>query len=103
MGSKSREPTKPASIAPKRTAAAPAKTDPKKPSAGPGEPTFRWYQVRKSDRYVSIAREQLGDERRWKELFELNKDKFPEAGAIREGVRIKLPATEVADSRERRR
>lgn len=51
----------------------------------------RWYQVRKSDRYVSIAREQLGDERRWKEIFELNRDRFPDPARIREGVRIRLP------------
>ncbi len=64
---------------------------------------FRWYQVKKDDRYVSIAREQLGSERRWKEIYELNKDKFPNASLIREGVRIKLPAAEVADARGGRR
>lgn len=64
---------------------------------------FRWYQVKKDDRYVSIAREQLGSERRWKEIYELNKDKFPNASLIREGVRIKLPVAEVADARGGRR
>lgn len=58
---------------------------PKKTSA------IRWYQVRKNDRYVSIAREQLGDASRWHEIYELNKDKFPDPDRIREGVRIKLP------------
>mgnify|MGYP001581031377 CR=1 FL=1 len=53
---------------------------------------FRWYQVKKNDRYASIAREQLGDTGRWKEVYELNKDKFPDPQRIREGVRIKLPA-----------
>lgn len=52
----------------------------------------RFYQVRKNDRLVSIAREQLGSESRWKEIFELNKDKFPDPSRIREGVKIKLPA-----------
>ena len=52
---------------------------------------FRWYQIRKNDRYASIAREQLGSVGRWRELFELNKDKFPNPDAIREGVRIKIP------------
>lgn len=66
------------------------------------EKTFRWYQVSRNDRYTSIAREQLGDAARWKEIHALNKEKFPDAGQIREGVRIKLPMTEVADSRERR-
>lgn len=51
----------------------------------------RVYQVRKNDRLMNIAREQLGDASRWKEIYDLNKDKFPDAGKIREGVRIKLP------------
>jgi nucleoid-associated protein YgaU len=63
----------------------------------------RWYQVRKNDRYYSIARDQLGDGSRWHEIHELNKDKFPDPEMIREGVRIKLPAEAVADIRDRRR
>ncbi|MBU0716625.1 MAG: LysM peptidoglycan-binding domain-containing protein, partial [Planctomycetes bacterium] len=65
-----------------------------------GEPapatSFRWYQVKKNDRYVSIAREQLGDGSRWREIFELNKSQFPDPDAIRDGVRIKLPVAVVA-------
>lgn len=53
--------------------------------------SFRWYQIRKNDRYASIARRELGDERRWPELHELNKGKFPDAGKIRVGVMIKIP------------
>lgn len=64
----------------------------------PPEQRFRWYQVRKKDRYASIAREQLGDEQRWREIYELNKDKFPDANVIRPGVRIKLPVVDAADS-----
>jgi nucleoid-associated protein YgaU len=64
---------------------------------------FRWYQVRAKDRYVSIAREQLGDGSRWKEIFDLNKDRFPDPDRIREGVRIKLPsASSVALAGDRR-
>lgn len=55
---------------------------------------FKWYQVKKNDRFASIAREQLGDPGRWHELYEMNKDKFPNPQHIREGVRIKLPLTE---------
>jgi len=65
-------------------------------------PPARWYQVKKNDRYVSIARDQLGDAGRWQEIFELNKDKFPKPGMIREGVRIRLPGATTAASRERR-
>jgi|GEM_PF-3991920 len=52
---------------------------------------FEWYQVRKGDRYASIAREKLGDAGRWRELFELNKEKFPDPDRIRDGVLIKIP------------
>ena len=62
------------------------------PAAEEPASTFRWYQIKKNDRYISIAREQLGDESRWREIHELNKDKFPDPGKIRAGVRIKLPA-----------
>ena len=78
------------------------------PSRKPSEadesrrPRHRYYQIRKNDRYISIARDQLGDEGRWQEIYELNKDKFPDARKIREGVRIKLPGTRVADSRRGR-
>jgi len=53
---------------------------------------FRWYQVENNDRYTSIARDQLGEVGRWKEIYELNKDKFPDPDRIRPGVRIKLPS-----------
>ncbi|MCH8146549.1 MAG: LysM peptidoglycan-binding domain-containing protein [Planctomycetes bacterium] len=59
---------------------------------------FRWYQIKKNDRYVSIARDELGDESRWKEIFELNKKAFPDPSRIRSGVRIKLPTVAMADS-----
>lgn len=88
----------------KPAATSPQKESPREKLAPPGknEP-FRWYQVRKNDRYASIARQQLGDEKRWKEIFEMNKEKFPKEGMIREGVRIKLPSDDVADSRGKRR
>ena len=72
-------------------AAQPARPPATGPSTGGPESTFRWYQVQKNDRYVSIAREQLGDANRWREIYELNRDKFPDPQHIREGVRIKLP------------
>lgn len=63
----------------------------------------RWYQVKKNDRFVSIAREQLGDAARWREVYEMNRDKFPDPERIREGVRIKLPANEMVAERGSRR
>lgn len=71
----------------------------KKPSKKPeqvadadkSDRNFKWYQVKKNDRFASIARDQLGDAGRWHEVYEMNKDKFPDPQHIREGVRIKLP------------
>lgn len=80
-----------------------AKNHPTKKSAEQPAATYRWYQVKKNDRYSSIAREQLGNAGRWRELHELNKDKFPNPQSIREGVRIKLPAAKVLASAEGRR
>jgi nucleoid-associated protein YgaU len=93
---------------PKANAPTPSKTEEAKSratkkSAEPTSATYRWYQVKKNDRYASIAREQLGDAGRWRELHELNKDKFPNPQSIREGVRIKLPAAKVLASAEGRR
>jgi nucleoid-associated protein YgaU len=53
---------------------------------------YRWYQVRQKDTWSSIARSQLGDRTRWRELYELNRTKFPNPNRIRPGVRVKLPA-----------
>lgn len=64
---------------------------------------FKWYQVKKNDRFASIAREQLGDSGRWPEVYELNKDKFPDPQKIREGVRIKLPTTTLAEAGKEKR
>ncbi len=82
------------------------RAQPSSASPAPGQPIHRpnrakprdtqWYEIKKNDRYAKIAREQLGDESRWREIFELNKDKFPKPGMIRPGVRIKLPARRVA-------
>lgn len=71
------------------------------PAREAGQPS-RWYQIKQNDRYVTIAREQLGDAGRWPEIHELNKDKFPDAGRIRTGVRIRLPVRRLAASTERR-
>lgn len=52
---------------------------------------WKWYQVKANDRYTKIAKEQLGNEDRWRDIFELNKKTFPDPNKIRPGVRIKLP------------
>lgn len=60
------------------------------PAADP-QPRYESYQVKKGDRYVTIAKEQLGSAARWREIAELNKDIFPDPARIQSGVRIRLP------------
>ncbi|MBN1514550.1 MAG: LysM peptidoglycan-binding domain-containing protein [Phycisphaerae bacterium] len=75
----------------KAPAAKPGPENLKKLDAPARTKGYRWYEVRKGDRYESIAKRELGDARRWKEVYELNKSIFPKASDIRWGVRIKLP------------
>ena len=67
-------------------------TDRADPPPSEQEPEHRYYQVKKGDRYATIAREHLGDARRWREIAELNRDIFTDPSKIRYGVRIRLPA-----------
>jgi len=69
-----------------------------KPAEQNPQPQYRSYQVRKGDRYVTIAKEQLGSEGRWKEIAELNKDIFPDPARIQHGVRIRLPVVARGDA-----
>jgi nucleoid-associated protein YgaU len=73
-----------------------ARPAPSKPAssdlANHSESAYRWYQVKQKDTWSSIARSQLGDRTRWRELYELNRSKFPNPNRIRPGVRVKLPA-----------
>ncbi len=73
------------------------------PTAGDSSMPVRFYQVQVGDRYTLIAERLLGDKARWTEIYELNKDIFPDAGRIRPGVRIRIPSTALADARGRRR
>ena len=68
-----------------------------RPTIKKASPT--WYQIQKNDRYVSIAQAQLGDGSRWREIHDLNKDRFPDPGRIQWGVRIRLPAVNLASAR----
>ena len=75
------------------SATSPAKNTEAEPEPPPKpKQRYRYYQVKKGDRYVTIAREQLGSAAKWKEIAELNVDIFPDPAKIRHGVRIRLPA-----------
>lgn len=57
---------------------------------------WRWYTVKKGDVLSRVAAAQLGSAKRWPELADLNKDIFPDAGRIRDGVRIRIPSPSAA-------
>lgn len=51
------------------------------------------YEVKKGDTYYSIARQLLGNQGRWKEIQELNKDRVSDPSTMREGAKIRVPAS----------
>lgn len=52
---------------------------------------LRRYQVQKGDTWYKLAAKFMGDARRWKELYALNDDIFPDATKLRTGVKIRVP------------
>lgn len=50
------------------------------------------YTVKSGDTLGTIARHQLGDVKRWTEIFELNKEQVPAPEKLRVGVTLTLPA-----------
>lgn len=52
------------------------------------------YIVAEGDSLTSIARNVLKDENRWREIFELNKDKLASPNLIKPGMELKMPPLE---------
>ncbi|MCC7294048.1 MAG: LysM peptidoglycan-binding domain-containing protein [Phycisphaerales bacterium] len=70
------------------------KASPAQPRGGKAPPAKKSgeYELKPGDTYVSIARAVLGDEKRWKEIHELNKDRIPDPTGARAGASIRLPS-----------
>ncbi|MBN2445388.1 MAG: LysM peptidoglycan-binding domain-containing protein [Phycisphaerae bacterium] len=49
------------------------------------------YVVEEGDTLTKIAKNALGDGERWKEIYELNKDKLESADVVTVGLKLKLP------------
>lgn len=62
-------------------------------------PGFRWYEVRSSDSLAKIARQELGDEKRFLEIFRLNRDRIPNRDQIKPGMKIRLPSKAIVSAR----
>jgi nucleoid-associated protein YgaU len=62
------------------------------PGAGPAAaPRAASYRVRPGDTLSGIAASQLGDEGRWRELYDLNRDRVAAPSLIRPGMTLRLP------------
>lgn len=56
--------------------------------------TFRWYEIRSGDSLSGIARRELGSERRFAEIYDLNRDRLSNKHKLKPGVKIRLPLGE---------
>jgi len=52
---------------------------------------FRWYEVRSGDSLSAIARRELGNEKRFNELYRLNRDRLEDKHRLKPGIRLRLP------------
>lgn len=51
----------------------------------------RWYEVQSKDTLTRIARQQLGSERRYKEIYDLNHDVLTSKHVLKPGMKLRLP------------
>jgi nucleoid-associated protein YgaU len=72
---------------------APVKSETKAKSAksAPVSAAGRTHLVKKGESLSRIAKLELGDSRRWNEIFELNKDKLKSPESLRDGMQLALP------------
>ncbi|MFM7280568.1 MAG: LysM peptidoglycan-binding domain-containing protein [Planctomycetia bacterium] len=49
------------------------------------------HEVKKGESLWKIAKSELGDGNRWKEIYEINKDQMKSPEAVRVGMKLKLP------------
>ena len=76
---------------PKRETQTPAK------GATPS-PQFQWYEVREKDTLSRIAKRELGDEKRFYDVYRMNRDIIENKDMIKPGLRIRLPVRESTPS-----
>jgi nucleoid-associated protein YgaU len=55
---------------------------------------FSWYTIKPGETLAKIAREKLGDEKLWRQLHEINRDRIPNPNVVPSGVTIRLPKKE---------
>ena len=55
------------------------------------DPTFRWYEIRDKDSLSGIARRELGNEKRYNEIYRMNTDRLTDKHTLKPGTKIRLP------------
>lgn len=60
----------------------------------------RSYTVRKNDSLWNIAQQQLGNGNRWKEIYELNKNKIKNPDKLVPGIKIIIPAEQKENQKD---
>jgi nucleoid-associated protein YgaU len=61
------------------------------PPAQPAKPAPKTYTVVAGDSLSKIAKKQLGDANKWKQIFEANRDVIKNPDLIKPGQVLKLP------------
>ena len=80
------------SAAQKKTALATPAASSSTPASTPASTTgARVHIVKDGESLWKIAKAELGDGNRWKEIYELNKDKLKTPEALRDGMQLRLP------------
>lgn len=87
-GSNASTPKKPAVEPPARSGSDPTSGSTAGRGSSGGDLT---YTVESGDSLIKIARKVLGDEKRWPEIFELNKDKLASPDQIQVGMKLRMP------------
>ena len=70
---------------------APKKTVAEEPKAAPLSASGRSHTVKKGESLWKIAKAELGDANRWKDIYEINRDKLKSPEALRDGMQLRLP------------
>ncbi|MBK8270886.1 MAG: LysM peptidoglycan-binding domain-containing protein [Planctomycetes bacterium] len=55
---------------------------------------FTWYEIREKDTLSKIAKSQLGNEKKYRDIYKLNSDILPDQHKLKPGVKIRLPLKE---------
>lgn len=84
-------PAAPPATASEAPAAEPAQTAAADEPLEPVAPAGRTYTVRKGDTLYALARRFYNDERRWRDIWQANRDKLPDPNRLAVGMTLVIP------------